>query len=109
MTKFHVFFIAMSNHSHTEAIMPASKQGKPSKKSEGTKGDFTTDLRLFRMSCFAILVGAVCAVVALLLQRLIGFFTNVFYYQQLSIPSELISPADNQLGWLAIFVPVIGG
>src|SRR5262249_38910655 len=43
------------------------------------------------------------------LQRLIAFFTNVFYYQSFGVPEHLISPADNNLGWLAIFVPVVGG
>src|SRR5690242_1052706 len=96
----------MSGPNH-EKLTPEHK--KSSKKREATKGDFTTDLRLLRMSCFAIVVGIICAGVALLLQRLIGFFTNIFYYQHFAIPTELLSPADNQLGWLAIFVPVIGG
>jgi H+/Cl- antiporter ClcA len=73
------------------------------------KGDFTADRRLVWLSTLAVPIGLLCAVVALVLQRLIGFFTNVFYYQSFIIPREMISPADNTLGWLAIFVPVIGG
>jgi H+/Cl- antiporter ClcA len=34
--------------------------------------------------------------------------TSIFYFQQLTISDELISPAGNELGWLAIFVPVVG-
>ncbi len=73
------------------------------------KGDFTADLRLIWLSGLAILIGLLCAVVALVLQRMIGLFTNIFYFQRVEIPHELISPAHNTLGWLAIFVPVIGG
>jgi CIC family chloride channel protein len=73
------------------------------------KGDFTADVRLIWLSALAILIGLLCAVVALVLQRMIGLFTNIFYYQRLSVPAELISPAHNTLGWLAIFVPVVGG
>jgi hypothetical protein len=43
------------------------------------RGDFTANLRLIWLSALAIPTGLVCAYVALLLQRLIGFFTNVFY------------------------------
>jgi H+/Cl- antiporter ClcA len=45
--------------------------------------------------------------VALALLRLIGFFTNFFYYQRFS--SALVSPAGNHLGWWAVLVPVAGG
>jgi H+/Cl- antiporter ClcA/predicted transcriptional regulator len=74
-----------------------------------TQGDFTTDFRLVWISALAIPVGLLCAVVSLLLQWLIGFFTNVFYFQRFAVPDELLSPAGNTLGWLAIFVPVLGG
>ncbi|HEX4150365.1 MAG TPA: chloride channel protein, partial [Pirellulales bacterium] len=73
------------------------------------RGDFTADLRLVWLSALAIPVGGLCALVALLLQRLIALFTNIFYYQSFSIPEHLISPAENQLGLWAILVPVLGG
>jgi H+/Cl- antiporter ClcA len=76
------------------------------------KGDFTASLRLIWITALAIPVGAICAAVALILQRLIGFFTNVFYYHDLTIPTQLIAPPVNATGWAAIgmiFVPVIGG
>jgi H+/Cl- antiporter ClcA len=76
------------------------------------KGDFTADWRLVWIAMLAVPVGALCAVVAVVLQRLIGFFTNLFYYQSLSIPETLISPPVNVTGWHAValmFVPVIGG
>src|SRR5581483_10207254 len=73
------------------------------------RGDFTADYGLIRIAALALPVGALCTVVALILQRLIAFFTNVFYYQEFSIPGELISPATNTLGVWAILVPVLGG
>ena len=55
----------------------------------------------------AIGIGVVSALVALALLRLIGLFTNLFFYQRWSM--EFVSPADNQLGWMVVLVPVVGG
>jgi H+/Cl- antiporter ClcA len=74
-----------------------------------TLGDFSADPRLIWISLLAIPVGLLCAVVALVLVRLIAFFTNVFYYGSFAIPDHLITPAGSPLGWLTIFIPVIGG
>jgi H+/Cl- antiporter ClcA len=38
---------------------------------------------------------------------MIGFFTNLFFYQRLSV--DFSSPAENHLGWWAVLVPVAGG
>ena len=46
------------------------------------------------------------AFVALGLLRLIGFFTNLFFYQR--IGSSLVSPAGNHLGIWVVAVPVAG-
>ena len=54
----------------------------------------------------AIPIGAAAAVCALILLRLIAFFTNLFYFGRLSV--ELNSPAGNHLGWWASSVPVAG-
>ena len=69
-------------------------------------GDFTTTLRVLPISALAIVIGVLCAYVALALLRLIGLFTNVFYYGQWS--TKLISPAGNHLGWYSVLVPVGG-
>jgi H+/Cl- antiporter ClcA len=71
------------------------------------KGDFTANLRLVWIAALAVGIGAVCAFVAKALLWLIALFTNLFYFQQLSV--ELRSPADNTLGLFAIAVPVLGG
>jgi len=51
-------------------------------------------------------IGAVCAFVALALLRLIGLFTNLFYFGRWS--TAMISPVGNHLGWFSIFVPIAG-
>jgi CIC family chloride channel protein len=52
-------------------------------------------------------VGLLAGVVAFALYRLIGFFTNLFFYQRIS--TTFISGRHNQLGWVVILIPVIGG
>jgi len=69
-------------------------------------GDFTTDWRMIPIALLAIVIGFVSTLVAWVLLRLIGLFTNLFYYQHWD--TALTSPAGNHLGWLAVFVPVIG-
>ena len=69
-------------------------------------GDFTTDWRVIPISLLAIAIGCLSTAVAWALLRLIGFFTNLFYYHRLG--TALVSPAGNQLGAWAILVPVAG-
>jgi len=73
----------------------------------GRLGDFTTTPRVIFISLLAIVIGIIGAYVALILLRLIGFFTNLFFFGRLS--TALSSPAGNQLGVLEILVPVLGG
>jgi chloride channel protein, CIC family len=71
-----------------------------------TLGDFTTTLRVLPISGLAMVIGAVCAFVALALLRLIGLFTNLFYYGRWSC--AMVSPVGNHLGWFSVLVPVAG-
>jgi len=54
------------------------------------------------ISALAILIGALCAFVALFLLRLIGLFTNLFYFGRWS--TALVSPAGNHLGLFSVLV-----
>ncbi|HZS77917.1 MAG TPA: chloride channel protein [Ktedonobacteraceae bacterium] len=72
----------------------------------GKLGDFTTTPRTALISLFAIFIGAAGAVIALILLRLIGLFTNLFFFQRWRF--DLVSPAGNHLGIFEILVPVIG-
>ena len=69
-------------------------------------GDFTTDRRMLSISLLAICIGFISSGVAWVLLRLIGLFTNLFYYQRWS--TNLVSPVGHHLGAFSILVPVIG-
>lgn len=73
----------------------------------GRLGDFTTTPRMILIALLAIVIGAFSAFIALILLRLIGLFTNLFFFQRWD--TALVSPAGNTLGLLEILVPVIGG
>ena len=75
-------------------------------KSWDTLGDFTTTTRLLPISALALAIGVLASFVALALLRLIGLFTNLFYFRRWS--STLVSPAGNHLGVLGVLVPVMG-
>jgi CIC family chloride channel protein len=70
-------------------------------------GDFTTTSRVLSISAIAIAVGVVSAYVAVLLLRLIGLSTNLFFYGRLR--SDIVSPAGHHLGYAVVLVPVLGG
>jgi len=70
-------------------------------------GDFTTTRDVIPITLLAIGIGIFSAFVALALLRLIGLFTNLFFFQRWS--TALVSPAGNHLGWLEVLVPMIGG
>jgi len=70
-------------------------------------GDFTTTWRVVPITLLATVIAIFSAFVALALLRLIGLFTNLFFFQRVS--TALVSPAGNHLGWLVVFVPMIGG
>ena len=76
------------------------------KSSRSELGDFTTSLRVIPISLLAIGIGAVCAYVALALLRLIGLFTNLFYFGRWS--TAMVSPAGNHLGIYSVLIPVAG-
>ena len=77
---------------------------------ERERGDFTANPRVLVVTFMAVCIGVVSAFVALVLTRLIGFFTNLFYYQRFAI-GELTSPAPGaiHLGVWAVLIPVVGG
>jgi H+/Cl- antiporter ClcA len=71
-----------------------------------TLGDFTTNRRVILLSLIALGIGLFSAVVALALLRLIGLFTNLFFFQQWD--TALVSPVGHQLGLGVVLVPVVG-
>ncbi len=76
-------------------------------KSNALLRDFSAGPRMVMLSGLGLILGVAGAVLAWILLHLIYGCTNLFYYQRLSW--QFISPAQNHLGWLAIFVPIVGG
>ncbi|MGO9260247.1 MAG: chloride channel protein [Bryobacteraceae bacterium] len=69
-------------------------------------GDFTTTGRVLWIAPLAVGIGFASAFIALALLRLIGLFTNLFFFQRWS--TALVSPAASQLGPWEVAVPVVG-
>ena len=80
--------------------------GKVSARASSKLGDFSVAPRTIFIALLAVGIGVISAYVALGLLKLIGLFTNLFFFQRWS--TALVSPAGNHLGWLVVLVPVAG-
>ena len=80
---------------------------RPIDTTERALGDFTTTSAILRLVPLALVIGALGAGISLALLDMIGFFTNLFYYQRLSV--HLVSPNANTLGAVAVVIPIGGG
>src|SRR5215471_9679363 len=69
--------------------------------------DFTTTPRVIPISLLAVGIGIVCAYVAVGLLKLIGLFTNLFFYQRWD--TTMVSPSGNHLGPWVLVVAIAGG
>ena len=76
-------------------------------RAEDRLADFTRDRRILLISALALGLGGLSALVAQALLWLIAVITNLAFYQQLS--AVFRSPEQNQLGWLVVVVPCVGG
>ncbi len=86
-------------------VSPGRARLRRRKRSEEL-GDFTTTLRVIPISLLAMGIGVLCAFVALALLRLIGLFTNLFYFGRWN--TAMVSPAGNHLGVFSLLVPIGG-
>ncbi|MCC6764804.1 MAG: chloride channel protein [Deltaproteobacteria bacterium] len=59
------------------------------------------------VAAMAVALALVVGGIAQLLTRMIGLVTNLAYYGRLA--TDFVSPADHQLGALAVLVPIVGG
>ncbi|MBS0343787.1 MAG: chloride channel protein [Proteobacteria bacterium] len=75
--------------------------------SHPNRGDFARNTRLLRITLMAAVIGGLSTVAAYVLLDLIRFFTNLFFFQTLSVADR--SPATHTLGAWVIAVPVLGG
>ncbi|SYZ72094.1 Chloride channel core [Candidatus Zixiibacteriota bacterium] len=81
--------------------------GLKTTENEDNLADFSRDRRMLILSAAAPLIGAIGALVAYVLVRLIALITNGAYFQIYS--GIFRSPDHNHLGPIAIFIPVAGG
>jgi CIC family chloride channel protein len=96
--------------------MPDSNNnGDPPPATIAATGEQVGDVRLaepaqFRMELISFLasgIGLLAGLIAFVLYKLIGLFTNIFFYHR--FVAEFISARHNQLGLWVIPIPVIGG
>ncbi len=76
-------------------------------KAQDKLADFNRDYRMLLLSMMAIFIGIISAFIAYGLVLLIGFITNLAFYQRIS--TDFTSPANSHLGLLLILVPMVGG
>jgi CIC family chloride channel protein len=69
--------------------------------------DFTVGWRLLPLAGLAVAIGLIAALVSRFLLALIGFFTNLLYYQR--VATALVEPGGHHLGAVAAVIPVAGG
>ncbi len=69
--------------------------------------DYAVDSRLLLLTSLAVLVGGLGTLAAFVLLKLIYFFTNLFFFQTVSLAEQ--SPAQHHLGLWVVIVPVLGG
>ncbi|MGD0360477.1 MAG: chloride channel protein [Bryobacteraceae bacterium] len=86
--------------------MSAKSKTTTNHHAEDKLGDFTMTSRVLTISGLAILIGFVSAFIALALLRLIGIFTNLFFFHRWG--TAMVSPAGNHLGLWEVAVPVVG-
>src|SRR4051812_16494015 len=79
-------------------------------KSSPHRHDGGTSLRRIhqgRLCVIALFIGAACYPIAIFLLSSINFFTQLFYYQRISLaPAQ---PDTTSLGWFSVLVPMFGG
>jgi CIC family chloride channel protein len=98
-----------------ETRMSESNNGSSPPSTIAATGGQVGDIRLaepaqFRMVLMSFLaagVGLIAGLIAFVLYKLIGLFTNIFFYHRFA--ADFISARHNQLGLWVIPIPVIGG
>jgi len=96
-------------------ISSAVSNSNPPPATIGATGAQVADVRVaepaqFRMVLMSFLaggIGLIAGLIAFVLYKLIGLFTNIFFYHR--FVAEFVSARHNQLGLWVILIPVIGG
>jgi H+/Cl- antiporter ClcA len=89
-------------------ISPAAPNSTDAPRDVGHLGDFTVSRRMLLIAALALPIGAVSAVVAWALLRLIGLITNAIFYERLD--TALVAPgAGHHNPAVVLLAPVFGG
>jgi H+/Cl- antiporter ClcA/CBS domain-containing protein len=90
--------------------MDATLRAKTTEHTPDSLSDFRTDNRVLILSAMAAVIGALSAGVAYVLLWLIWLITNISFHHRFTAEHTgvLGTPMGNQLGWVVIFIPVIG-
>jgi CIC family chloride channel protein len=91
----------------TPAASPAGPPPAPPPRPTARLGDYTVRPRVLVIAALALLVGAIGAVVALGLLRLIGLITNLVFYGRLA--TSLVAPGVGHHNPLVVLLAPIGG
>ncbi|MEO8850497.1 MAG: chloride channel protein, partial [Allobranchiibius sp.] len=85
-----------------------ASQNRPPRRDVSHLGDFSATPRMLVIAALALPVGAVSAVVAWALLRLIGFITNAVFYGR--VGTQLVAPGEGHHNPLVVVLaPVTGG
>lgn len=88
--------------------LPISISLNPTLEEENIQPAITkNEKRLFIISSLGFAIAIIVSLIAKLLVLLINLITNIFFHGIFSV--AFLSPVQHSLGWLVIFIPVIGG
>ncbi len=96
-----------ATHNSSEAIPVAPLLGAESEPEVLEHKNYPVSKRVFYLSLQAIFNAIIIGFIAKILVGLIDLITNISFYHKFSF--ENLSPANNNLGYAVIFVPIIGG
>jgi chloride channel protein, CIC family len=89
------------------SVNPASTDKQGSSPSGASATPHPAAFRMLLVAFLSAAIGLVAGVVAFALYKLIGLFTNLFFFHRWS--ADFSSAQHNHLGWMVIVTPVVGG
>jgi chloride channel protein, CIC family len=104
--EFHPLRFSTKKESHKPMREVSSIPTDP-ESSRGDSAPVPAEFRMLLVSFLSGAIGLVAGIVAYALYKLIGLFTNMFFFHRWS--ADFSSAQHNHLGWVAIITPVIGG
>jgi CIC family chloride channel protein len=103
----------MANHRTIDSAsagggLPISPSLEPTLAASGAPREAPQlDRRTLLLCLISMVLAVAAALIARLLTAVIGLVTNLAYYGRVS--TAFVSPAGHHLGWVALFIPAIGG